>query len=83
VPLLGETRQLLRRDYQFFLEQGGESLEERRKISGRLAELEADAKHFLLSEAEAAELRGEIRRQVLKVHDADQVAIGALVEAMR
>lgn len=84
VPLLRETRELLKRSYNLFVEQGGESLDERLQIKARLKELEAEvAEAFPLTDAEAAEMRGEIRAQVLAVHDAEKIAIDRLVEAMR
>lgn len=83
VPLLRETRNLMLRDYQLFLEQGGASLDERRRITTRLAELEAEAAaHFPLNEAQAAEFRANLRTHVQKLHDVEATAINALVDAM-
>ncbi|MCC6804992.1 MAG: DUF4872 domain-containing protein [Anaerolineae bacterium] len=83
ILLLRETRELMVRDYQLFLEQGGASLDERHKISARLTELEAEAaEHFPLNEAQAADFRAALRTPLQHLHDAEKVAIAALVEAM-
>jgi hypothetical protein len=83
ISMLHETRELLVRHYNLFLEQGGASLDEQRKISARLAEREAEAaENFPLNEAQAADFRAGLRAHILNLHDVEKVAINALIEAM-
>lgn len=83
IPMLRAARELLVRDYQLFLEQGGASLGERRSITARLAELEMEAaEDFPLNDAQAADFRAALRTHLLNLHDTEKIAIAALVEAM-
>lgn len=83
VPLLKEARELSVREYDLFLEQGADSLLERRRITTRLKEIEKQAKtDFPMSEAEAADFRAGLREHVLKMAEAEKAAMAALQGAM-
>ncbi len=82
IPLLQETRDLLRRQFTLYLEQGNASLDERRQITARLDALRAAAQSWTLSEAGAAALRESIRAHVLAIHAAEQAAALALREVL-
>lgn len=80
---LKETRELIWRQVELFIEQGGASLEERRSLSQRLKAIRQDMETgFPLSDAEAAALRDELRAAVLAVHDSEAEAIARLKAAM-
>jgi hypothetical protein len=84
VPLMKETRELLNRDYQLFIQQGGASLAERQKISQRLQAIRDEvAAEFPMSDSEVAAFREALREHVLKVHDAEKPAAEALQKALK
>ena len=60
VPLLGESKKLISRKHELFVEKGEAALPEIKQINKRHGELLKDSeKHFPLSNAEAAELPRE------------------------
>ena len=83
VPLFKETRQLLLRKRDLFINKGEAALEERKVISARLAEIRANIdKKFPLSAEEVAGLRGRLAEQVLKVSEIERQAIELMQAAM-
>ena len=83
VPLLQETRQLMLKSHQLFLEKGNEGLAERVEINGRLTTIKAELTNdFPLNEAEVQAMRENIRTHILKIHDIEQEAILALQAVM-
>ncbi len=83
IPLLGETRQLMQRRHQAFIEQGNEALTEIKEIDNRLGELRQEAEHdFPLSEGDAVAYRQQIAGRVMDVHDLEQEAIQILAAAL-
>jgi hypothetical protein len=84
IPPFKEARELYQRDYHLFLTQGNTSVDERRGIQQRLRDLKAEmAQHFPLTEAEAAQMRAGLRDQVMTIHDAEQIAVQTLTDAIR
>lgn len=84
VAPLKQARELMRRDYELFLNEGIGSLAKRQQIQRDLAALKADlGTHFPLSEAEAKSLREGLRDRVLAIYDAEQIAIEMLQTAIR
>ncbi|MFN8374439.1 MAG: DUF4872 domain-containing protein [Anaerolineae bacterium] len=82
VPPFKETRELMRRKYELFLARGGDSLAERQQLDARLDAIRQDMdSHFPLTDAEAAALRATLRDHVMRVHDAEVVAIDMLQSA--
>lgn len=78
-----ETRELMRRDYDVFLASGGAAGDERRDIAKRLEAIKADMDaHFPLTEAEAKTMREGLAEGIMKVHDAEKVAIDMLCDAV-
>jgi len=84
VPLFKETRQLLLRKRDLFINKGEAALEERKVISARLAEIRANIdKKFPLSAEDVAGLRGRLAEQVLKVSEIERQAIELMQAAMQ
>ena len=83
VPLFGETRRLMLRRHQRFLEAGNAAVDEMRTIDRRLVEIrEAITPDQPLDSAAVAELRQAIRDRLLAVHDREEQAVTALRKAM-
>lgn len=83
VPLLAETRRLMQREGQLFVEQGGASLAERQQLSARRESLRRQWNDgAALDEAETAALCESLRERVLAVHAAEQTALAALRDAL-
>jgi hypothetical protein len=79
VPPFKEARELMLRSYSLFLDQGSESLEERKRIKLRLDAMKSDvAADFPLDEAGVRALKAGLRERVLRVHDAEQEAVNLL-----
>lgn len=84
VPMLKQARELLDMKHDLFVEQGSAATEAMLKHERALDALKEQAEaDFPLSEADIADLRQEIRRHVLRVHDAEEEAVLALRIAMR
>ena len=83
IPLLGESKKLIQRKHELFIKEGDAALPEIRQINSRLNELltqsEAD---FPLSNAQAAELRANLRDGLLKIKTAEQQAVDLLQSAI-
>jgi hypothetical protein len=74
-----ETRELMRRSYDLFLTKGNASVDERRQINARLDALKLEIeKDFPLSDAQVTAFRAELREHLLRIHDAERVAIDLL-----
>ncbi len=83
VPLFKETRQLLIRKRDLFVNRGEAAPEERKKISARLAEIRASIdKKFPLSAEGVSGLRGRLAEQVLKISEIERQAIELMQAAM-
>lgn len=83
VPFLKETRDLMHRSYDLFMEQGGATLEERSAIDARLKALRAEAdQHFPLNEADCAALREALHDRILDIHDVEKEALDALQQLL-
>lgn len=83
LPLLGETRGLMLRRRDLFLNQGHDALHEIKEIDRRLHELRQTAGDaFPLNQEQVVALRREIAGNVMRIHDAEHEAVMALREAM-
>lgn len=82
-PMLGETRDLIDRKTDLFIESGAAQLEEISACYQRLETLKTEAENdFPLSEAEISDLRASIRDRVLQVRAAEEAAVLALKAAI-
>lgn len=83
VAPFNQARELLMQRHTLFVEQGGESLAERQRITQRLGAIRKDMdKHFPLTAGEVTTLREGLRDHVLKIHDLERAAHAALQAAM-
>jgi hypothetical protein len=83
VPMLKLARELTEQKHELFMEFGDREIDQRMKFVQQLDDLKVQAEtDFPLSDAEIADLRAEIRRHVLNVHDAEYEAVMALKAAM-
>lgn len=84
VALLKEARLAIDMKTELLLEKGSDATEEMLKYEKRAEELKQEAEtDFPMSAAEIADLRDEIRRHVLIVHDTEKEAVEALKLAMQ
>lgn len=83
VELLKQARYLIEHKHELFVEKGAAVSDTLRKLEEALTALKDEADvDFPMTEAEIADLRAEIRRHVLLVHDAEEEAVLALKAAM-
>jgi hypothetical protein len=83
VPAFKETRELKLRRHRLFVEQGGDGVDERRAINARLNEIKAEvASAFPLTNHEASAIRETLAEHVLKIHDIEVEAVGAMQAAV-
>jgi hypothetical protein len=83
VPAFKETRDLKLRRRVLFVEQGGDSVDERRKINARLEAIRQEmATAFPLTNDEAAVMRATLAEHVLKIHDIEAEAVSAMQAAV-
>lgn len=83
VPVFKETRNLMRRQYDLFIEKGNDSLPERAQISQRLDAIQAAIRaEFPLTDSQTASLLDNLRTCVLAVKDAERTAVLALRESV-
>jgi hypothetical protein len=81
--LLGESKELIQREHDLFVEQGQPALEEIRSIHARRKELlEKAESDFPLSQAEAVDFRAHLRNLVLKISEVEQKAVDSLQRAV-
>lgn len=79
IALLRETRVLMERKQQLFIEQGAASRQERTQIDDRLQTIRtAMITDFPLSAAEVGDLYAQISKQVLSIRDLEQAAVTQL-----
>jgi hypothetical protein len=83
VPLLGESKNLIRKKHALFVEKGESALPEIRKIHTRLNELlKQSESNFPLSNAQAADLRANLRDILLKIKTMEEQAVDLLQRAI-
>ncbi len=83
VPMLGDAREAIDRKTDLFIESGAAYLDEIIAQRDRLDSLKSEAeRHFPLSDGEIADLRANIREQVLQVREAEEAAVAALKGAI-
>jgi len=83
IPLLGESKKLIQRRHDLFIGEGESALSEIKQINRRLDELLMQSqKDFPLSNAQAAELRSNLRDILLKIKTVEGQAIDLLQRAI-
>jgi hypothetical protein len=83
LPLLGESRKLIQKKHDLFVESGESALPEIKKINTRLHELLAQSENaFPLSNAQAATLRANLRDILLKIKTVEAEAVDLLQRAI-
>ncbi|HJS19610.1 MAG TPA: DUF4872 domain-containing protein, partial [Anaerolineales bacterium] len=83
VPLLGESKKLIQKKHDLFIEQGEAALPEIRNINTRLSELLKESEtSFPLSNAQAADLRAHLREILLKICVTEQETVTLLQNAI-
>jgi len=83
IPLLGESKKLIRKKYDLFINKGEAALPERKQINSRLTELLSQSESdFPLSHAQAADLRANLRDILLKISAEERQAIDHLQSAI-
>jgi len=83
VPLLGESKGLIRKKYDLFVNEGDRSLPEIRKCNERLrALLKESETGFPLSQAEAADFRANLRDILSKIRGIELKAVDLLQNAV-
>jgi len=83
VPMLGESKKLIQKKHDFFINQGESALSEIKKINSRLNELLAESKtDFPMSNAQAAEFRANLRDILLKISAVEGQAVDLLQSAI-
>jgi len=83
IPLSGESRKLIQKKHDLFINEGESALPEIRKINARLNELLLQSKtDFPLSSAQAADLRANLRDILLKISAVEQQAVARLQAAI-
>jgi len=83
VRMLGESKKLIQKKHDLFIDQGATTLPEIKKINVRLRELLKESEtNFPLSQTQAAELRAKLRELVLKISAVEQQAVDMLQSAI-
>jgi hypothetical protein len=83
VPAFKETRELKLRRHALFVENGNDSLDERKQINTRLKAIKAEvAREFPLTSDEAAAMRATLAEHVLKLHDLEFEAVSMMQGAV-
>ena len=83
VPLLGESKKLIQKKHDLFVEKGESALPEIKKINTRLNELLKQSEiDFPLSNAQAADLRANLRDILLKIKTMEEQAVELLQRAI-
>ena len=79
LPLLGESRRLIARKHKLFIEKGEAALPEIKKINQSHKELLKESETgFPLSSSQAADLRANLRDQILKISVTEKQAVDLL-----
>ena len=83
VPMLGESRKLIQKKNNLFVEKGESALSEIKKINARLRELlKTSETDFPLTPAQTAELRSNLREIMLRISATEQKAADLLQAAI-
>lgn len=83
IPMLTKAREYIDIKTELFLEKGDDSLAERHHYESQLATLKKQSETDLgMTSSEIADLRAEIHRHVMMVHDAEREAVLALKMVM-
>jgi hypothetical protein len=83
IPLLGESKKLIKKKHDLFVNQGEDALPEIKQINSRLNELLSQSEsEFPLSDAQAADLRANLRDILLKISSVERQAIDLLQGAI-
>jgi hypothetical protein len=83
IPMLGKSKKLIQKKHDLFIQKGEAALPEIKQINTRLNELlEKSKTDFPLSNAQAAELRSNLRDVLLKISAVEQTAIDLLQNAI-
>jgi hypothetical protein len=83
VPLLGESKSLIQKKYDLFVNEGNEALPEIKKCNARLRKLlEESESDFPLTQAESADFRADLWDILMKISDVEQEAVDLLQSAI-
>ena len=83
VPLLGESKKLIQKKHDLFINQGEAALQEIKQINERLNEfLKQSENDFPLSNVQAADLRANLRDILLKIKSVETEAVELLQRAI-
>jgi hypothetical protein len=83
IPMLGESKKLIQKKHNLFINKGNDALPEIRKSNARLRELlKKSEKDFPLSQAEAVDFRANLRDILLKISEVEQKAVDLLQSAV-
>ena len=83
VPLLGESKKLIQKNHDLFVDKGESALAEIKKINTKLNELLTQSEsNFPLSNAQAADLRANLRDLLLKIKAVEGEAVELLQRAI-
>jgi len=83
IPMLGESKKLIQKKHDLFINKGDAALPEIKQINSRLNELLSQSENnFPLSNAQAADLRANLRDILLKIKAVEQGAVELLQGAI-
>jgi hypothetical protein len=83
IPLLGESKELIQKKHDLFVEKGESGLPEIKQINIGLNDLLAQSENdFPLSNEDAAALRGNLRDILFKIKTVEQQAVDLLQRAI-
>ena len=83
IPMLGESKKLIQRKYDLFIDKGDKALPEIKKCNARLRVLLKESEtDFPLSRPEAAEFRANLRDILLEISAVEQKAVELLQSAI-
>jgi hypothetical protein len=83
LPLLGESKKLIQKKHNLFVEKGETALSEIKKINARLNELlKRSESDFPLSNAQAADLRANLRDILWKIKTVEEQAVDLMQRAI-
>jgi hypothetical protein len=83
VPLLGESKKLIQKKHDLFVEKGESALPEIKRINTKLNDLLAQSENdFPLSKAQAEEFRANLREIILQIKTLEQQAVDMLQRAI-
>ena len=83
VPLLGESKQLIQKKHNLFIDTGESALPEIKQINTRLNKLLRQSEtDFPLSNAQAADIRANLRDNLMKIKTVEEQAVDLLQRAI-